>query len=88
MQIMKKKSDNELFGMWKDRDDIGDASQYVKKIRKMKKEPAGVDFVIKSTPLTDKDRWEINTFIKTSKAKQKAIYTKKSPRQVPRGECS
>jgi len=33
------------------------------------KEPAGVDFVIKSTPLTDKDRWEISTFIKTSKAK-------------------
>ena len=29
-------SDNELFGMWKDRDDIGDASQYVRKIRKSK----------------------------------------------------
>ena len=30
-------SDNELFGMWKDRDDIGDASQYVRKIRKARK---------------------------------------------------
>jgi len=30
-------NDDELFGMWKDRDDIGDASQYVRKIRKMRK---------------------------------------------------
>jgi len=30
-------SDNELFGMWKDRDDIGNASQYVRKIRKTRK---------------------------------------------------
>jgi len=29
------------------------------------KEPAGVDFIIKSTPLTDKDRREINAFIVT-----------------------
>ena len=32
-----KNSDNELFGMWKYRDDIDDASQYVRKIRKARK---------------------------------------------------
>jgi hypothetical protein len=37
------------------------------------KEPAGVDFIIKSTPLTDKDRREINAFIKASKAKRKSV---------------
>jgi hypothetical protein len=35
------------------------------------KEPAGVDFFIKSIPLTDKDRLEISAFIKANKAKQK-----------------
>jgi len=30
-------SDNELFGMWKDREDMNDASQYVRKIRKARK---------------------------------------------------
>jgi hypothetical protein len=33
------------------------------------KEPKGVDFVINSTPLTDKDRKEISQFIKEYKAK-------------------
>ena len=28
---------NELFGMWKDRDDIDDASEYVRKVRKPRK---------------------------------------------------
>ncbi|MDR2554983.1 MAG: hypothetical protein LBC64_06095 [Fibromonadaceae bacterium] len=37
------------------------------------KEPAGVDFVIKSMPLTDKGRQEIDAFIKASKAKQKSV---------------
>ena len=33
------------------------------------KEPKGVDFVIQSTPLTDKDRKEISGFIADYKAK-------------------
>lgn len=33
------------------------------------REPKGVDFVIKSDPLTDKDREEISTFIANYKAK-------------------
>jgi antitoxin (DNA-binding transcriptional repressor) of toxin-antitoxin stability system len=33
----EKDSGNKLFGMWRDRDDIGDASQYVRKIRKARK---------------------------------------------------
>ena len=37
------------------------------------KEPTGVDFIIKSTPLTDKDRREISAFIKASKAKRKSL---------------
>jgi len=35
------------------------------------KEPDGVDFFIKSSPLTDKDRQEISAFIKASKAERK-----------------
>ena len=35
------------------------------------KEPVGVDFFIKSNPLTDKDKLEISTFIRASKARQK-----------------
>lgn len=33
------------------------------------KEPEGVDFIIKSKPLTDKERKEISEFIKDYKAK-------------------
>ncbi|MDR0830246.1 MAG: hypothetical protein LBN95_09095 [Prevotellaceae bacterium] len=33
------------------------------------KEPYGVDFFIKSRPLTDKDRRAISEFIRTDKAK-------------------
>ncbi|MBI3233880.1 MAG: hypothetical protein HYZ42_07530 [Bacteroidetes bacterium] len=33
------------------------------------KEPKGIDFVIQSTPLTDKDRKEISNFIADYKAK-------------------
>ncbi len=35
------------------------------------KEPIGVDFFVKSTPLTNKDRLEISSFIKASKANKK-----------------
>jgi len=30
-------SDNELFGIWKDREDIGDVEQYVRNMRKGRK---------------------------------------------------
>jgi len=35
------------------------------------KEPKGVDFIIQSKPLTDKDRTEISKFISDYKAKNK-----------------
>lgn len=35
------------------------------------KEPKGVDFIIKSKPLTDNDRKEISKFIADYKSKQK-----------------
>lgn len=35
------------------------------------KEPKGVDFVIQSEPLTDKDRKEISEFINEYKAKRR-----------------
>jgi len=41
------------------------------------KEPKGVDFIIKSKPLTDKDRQEISKHIADYKAKQaKKLATK------------
>ena len=41
------------------------------------KEPKGVDFVIKSNPLTDKDRNEISELIAEYKKKTKKIKEKK-----------
>ena len=38
------------------------------------KEPVGVDFFVKSTPLTNKERLEISAFIKASKAKLKKAF--------------
>lgn len=35
------------------------------------KEPKGIDFIIQSEPLTDKDRQEISKFISDYKAKHK-----------------
>lgn len=35
------------------------------------KEPKGIDFIIQSEPLTDKDRAEISKFIADYKAKKK-----------------
>lgn len=41
------------------------------------KEPKGVDFVIQSEPLTEKDRQEISKFIADYKAKNKKKTIKK-----------
>jgi hypothetical protein len=47
------------------------------------KEPKGVDFVIQSTPLTDKDRKEISNFIADYKAKNdKKGRLKTKPKQL------
>jgi hypothetical protein len=40
------------------------------------KEPEGVDFVIQSPPLTDKERIEISEFIRTRKLQNKSKVTK------------
>jgi hypothetical protein len=45
------------------------------------KEPKGIDFVIQSKPLTDKDRKEISKFIADYKAKNKSEKTRK-PKQT------
>jgi hypothetical protein len=46
------------------------------------KEPKGVDFVIKSKPLTDNDRQEITKHIADYKAKQaNKLTTKTKPKQ-------
>jgi hypothetical protein len=41
------------------------------------KEPEGVDFIIQSPPLTDKERIEISEFIRTRKLQNKSKVTKK-----------
>lgn len=49
------------------------------------KEPEGVDFMIKSEPLTDKDRLGISEFIADYKAKntkKKPVRTKSKPKQT------
>lgn len=40
------------------------------------KEPIGVDFLIESKPLTDKERAEISIFIKASKDRNKIVAIK------------
>jgi hypothetical protein len=48
------------------------------------KEPEGVDFIIKSEPLTDKERQEISKFIaeyKAKHAKAKPVRKSSKPRQ-------
>jgi hypothetical protein len=39
------------------------------------KEPKGVDFIIQSPPLTDKERIEISEFIRTRKLQNKSKVT-------------
>ncbi|WP_187774789.1 hypothetical protein [Pedobacter sp. BS3] len=47
------------------------------------KEPKGVDFIIQSEPLTDKDRQEISKFIADYKAKNKKKHPAKSTTKHP-----
>lgn len=49
------------------------------------KEPAGVDFVIQSKPLTDEERTAISEFIRNYKAKQKV---KRSRRAITRAKSN
>lgn len=47
------------------------------------KEPEGVDFIIKSQPLTDKDKEQISKFIQEYKRKHRTkIKTKKKKRST------
>jgi hypothetical protein len=49
------------------------------------KEPDGVDFIIKSKPLTDKERKEISKFIQNYKVKhQKKRHAKKTRTSSPK----
>ncbi|MDR3261015.1 MAG: hypothetical protein LBT78_04185 [Tannerella sp.] len=41
------------------------------------KEPEGVDFIINSTPLTDKDREEISQYIRDYKSRSRTLKSKK-----------
>ena len=43
------------------------------------KEPEGVDFVIQSPPLTDKERKEISEFIRSRKAENKRVKRRTTP---------
>lgn len=47
------------------------------------KEPEGIDFVIKSKPLTDKERTEISEFIRQCKAKGALSKSSKKKRRTP-----
>jgi hypothetical protein len=46
------------------------------------KEPNGIDFLIESKPLSDKERCEISAFIKASKLKNKKSLSKPNIRQT------
>lgn len=46
------------------------------------KEPEGVDFIIQSKPLTDKERKEISKFIQDYKAKQVGKKSVTKPRNT------
>lgn len=45
----------------------------------MIKEPDGVDFIIQSPPLTDKERKEISEFIRVRKAENKRAKKRATP---------
>ena len=47
------------------------------------KEPEGVDFIIKSKPLTDKDRAEISEFIRQYKAKNSKAKSSRKKGRIP-----
>ncbi len=46
------------------------------------KEPKGVDFIIESEPLTEKDREEISKFIAEYKRKPKKVQDRKEQRHT------
>jgi len=46
------------------------------------KEPEGVDFVIQSPPLTDKERKEISEFIQTRKLENKRLTKRRTSRKT------
>jgi len=45
------------------------------------REPDGIDFIIQSPPLTDKERIEISEFIRTRKQQNKIKGTKSIPKK-------
>lgn len=51
------------------------------------KEPDGVDFIIQSPPLTDKERKEISEFIRAQKLKSKRTAKRKIPEKVRKTEA-
>lgn len=46
------------------------------------KEPKGIDFIIQSEPLTDKEKMEISQFIANYKAKNNSTRTKATIRKT------
>ncbi len=46
------------------------------------REPNGVDFLIQSQPLSEKERIEISDFIKASKEKNRKVVSAPSPRRA------
>jgi DNA primase catalytic subunit len=45
------------------------------------KEPEGVDFIIQSPPLTDKERREISEFIRSRKLENKRVVKRAIPKK-------
>ena len=52
------------------------------------KEPEGVDFIIQSPPLTDKERIEISEFIRSRKLQNKSKVSKKISKKRIRRKVS
>lgn len=49
------------------------------------KEPAGIDFIIQSEPLTDLERKEISEYIKSKKEQNKKEIAQKNTRRKSKG---
>lgn len=52
------------------------------------KEPAGIDFIIQSKPLTDEDRAAIGEFIRNYKAKQRDKRSNRSTKRTINNKIS
>lgn len=52
------------------------------------KEPAGVDFIIQSKPLTDEERTAISEFIDNYKAKQKVKRSRRTTKRTKSNKTS